>query len=176
MEVDYSQGNWCEGLTSFLADHAYREEKGEGIEDRLESITRYLSYVHKDSAIPLAAFTSASHDQPMAEAKRAVGYNKGALLFHELREKIGRQQFQDGLRRFYADNSGRQANWDDLQKSFEAASGADLGQFFSERLTRNDIPVLGVEDIKIRLCEQWPDSLLQLLQQIRKTIFSRRTD
>ncbi len=48
VEVDYSQGNWCEGLTSFLADHAYREEKGEGIADRLESITRYLSYVHKD--------------------------------------------------------------------------------------------------------------------------------
>ncbi len=56
VEVDYSKGIGAEGLASFLADHAYREEKGEGAEDRKESITRYLSYVHKESAIPLSVF------------------------------------------------------------------------------------------------------------------------
>lgn len=149
VDVDYSQGNWCEGLTSFLADHAYREGKGEGIADRLESITRYLSYVHKDSAIPLAAFNSASHNQPLAEAKRGVGYMRGALLFHELREKIGAKTFGDGIRRFYIENYGKHATWDDLKTSFEAATGSDLGTFLSERLERNYIPDLSVEDIKV---------------------------
>ncbi len=148
VEVDYSKGNWCEGLTSFLADHAFREKKGEGVANRLESITRYLSYVHKESTIPLAAFTSASHNQPMAEARRAVGYDRGALLFYELREKIGRQSFNQGLQRFYADNIGRQASWEDIQKSFATASGINLTDFFSERLKRNDIPALAVEDIR----------------------------
>jgi uncharacterized iron-regulated protein len=165
VEVDYSQGNWCEGLTSFLADHAFREEKGEGVADRLESITRYLSYVHKESAIPLAAFTSAGHNQPRAEARRAVGYERGALLFYELREKIGSQAFRDGLRRFYTNNNGKYATWKDLQKSFEASSGTDLEAFFSERLIRSYIPELGVEDIKIEHVNSNIHLSFNLLQQ-----------
>lgn len=149
VEVDYSGGNWCEGLTAFLSDHAYREEKGEGVVDRNESITRYLSYVHPDSAIPLAAFTSASHHQAMAEAKRAVGYNRGALLFHELRAKIGTPAFTEGLREFYAANRDRAASWDDLRQSFSGTAGVDLDGFFNERLTRTDIPELAVEDIAV---------------------------
>ena len=164
VEVDYAKGNWCEGLTSFLADHAFREQKGEGISDRLESITRYLSYVHKDSALSLASFTSASHNQPMAQAQRAVGYDRGALLFYELREKIGRQPFTQGLRRFYLDNVGRQASWEDLQKSFAAASGLDLTNFFSERLQRSDIPALAVENIRTDEVSGTPSLSFDLLQ------------
>lgn len=164
VEVDYSQGNWCEGLTSFLADHMYREEKGEGIADRLESITRYLSYVHKDSSIPLASFTSASHNQPLAKAKRAVGYTRGALFFHELRQKIGNRPFYEGIRLFYNNNNGRRATWSDLQKSFETVSGSDLGAFFSERLNRNDIPELDVENIKIQHSPAGPVLSFNLLQ------------
>ncbi len=149
VEVDYSGGNWCEGLTAFLADHAYREELGEGVADRNESITRYLSYVTKDLALPLRTFTSASHNQALAEAKRAVGYNRGALLFHEVREKIGYQAFSDGLRRFYADNRGRKASWDDLRQSFSAAAKTDLDNFFDERLERADIPELAVDDVAV---------------------------
>jgi len=168
VEVDYSQGNWCEGLTSFLADHAFREEKGEGVADRRESITRYLSYVQKESAIPLAAFTSAGHNQPMAEARRAVGYERGALLFYELREKIGSQAFLGGLRLFYTNNNGRYAGWKDLQKSFEAASQADLETFFSERLTRSYIPELSVEDIKIEHVKSNIHLSFNLLQQSKE--------
>jgi aminopeptidase N len=168
VEVNSSQGNWCEGLTSFLADHAYRKEKGEGVADRLESITRYLSYVHKDSAIPLADFRSASHNQPLAEAKRAVGYERGSLLFQELREKIGFKHFEDGLRRFYIENYGKQTTWDDLKLSFEAASGANLGAFFSERLLRNYIPELSVEDIKIEYPADQTILSFKLLQKSEK--------
>lgn len=165
VEVDSSQGNWCEGLTAFLTDHAFREEKGEGVADRLESITRYLSYVHKESAIPLAAFTSAGHNQPMAEARRAVGYNRGALLFYELREKIGKKAFADGIRLFYADYNGKKASWSDLQKSFTTISGRDLDRFFSERLTRSDIVDLGVEGIKIDYAQNTPLLSFTLIQQ-----------
>ncbi len=164
VEVDYTKGNWCEGLTSFLADHAFREQKGEGVADRLESITRYLSYVHKDSAIPLAAFTSASHNQPMADARRAVGYDRGAFLFYELREKIGRQPFAQGLHQFYKNNIGRQASWEDVKKSFAVASGANLADFFAERLSRNYIPSFAVEDIRTEYANGTPTLSFDLLQ------------
>jgi uncharacterized iron-regulated protein len=165
VEVDLSQGNWCEGLTAFLTDHAFREEKGEGKADRLESITRYLSYVHKESAIPLASFTSASHNQPLAEARRAVGYIRGALLFYELREQIGKKAFADGIRLFYADYNGKQASWSDLQKSFTMTSGRDLDRFFTERLTRSDIAELDVEDITIDYARNKPLLSFTLVQR-----------
>ena len=149
VEVDSTGGNWCEGLTAFLSDHTYREEKGEGLADRNESITRYLSYVTPKSAIPLGAFTSASHAQALAETKRAVGYNRGALFFHELREKIGRPALSEGLRHFYAANRGRKASWNDLRESFAVAAKTELDTFFAERLERADIPALAVENIAV---------------------------
>ncbi|MFW2365710.1 MAG: ChaN family lipoprotein [Desulforhopalus sp.] len=149
VQVDDSEGNWCEGLTAFLADHAYRQEKGEGVDDRRESITRYLSYVNDNTAISLNDFGSASHQQPMADARRAVGYNRGALFFHELREKIGGELFSTALRTFYDEYRGRPAGWTQLQNSFEQVSGIDLTSFFQERLTRTDIPRLAAENIRI---------------------------
>ena len=149
VQVDYSEGNWCEGLTTFLSDYAFREEKGEGAAGRNESITRYLSYVPKHSDITLKSFTSADHAQSMAEAKRAVGYNKGALLFHELREKIGRSAFSEGLRFFYSTYHDQQATWSNLQQSFAKAGNQDLRAFFSERLERADIPELAVENVAV---------------------------
>lgn len=147
--VDYNGGNWCEGLTAFLSDHAYREEMGEGLADRIESITKYFSYVTEDKAIPLQAFSSASHSQEMAETKRAVGNNRGALLFHELREKLGGQTFGEGLRLFYAKYRDRKASWNDLQQSFALAANIELAPFFKERLERTDVPNLAVEKVEV---------------------------
>ncbi len=149
VEVDYAGGNWCEGLTAFLSDHALREEKGEGVADRKESITRYLSYVTPNSAIPLSAFASTSHAQAMAESKRAVGYDRGALFFYELRERIGASAFSQGLRHFYAANRGRKATWNDLRKSFATAATSELDAFFAERLERTDIPALAVDNVVV---------------------------
>ena len=28
--VDYGRGNWCEGLTAYMADHLFAEQRGEG--------------------------------------------------------------------------------------------------------------------------------------------------
>lgn len=165
VEVDFARGNWCEGFTAFLADHAYREESGEGVADRKESITRYLSYVSEDSAIPLAEFSSASHDQAMAEAKRAVGYNRGALLFHELRYKIGQEAFRAGVRSFYADYNGHKAGWPEMEKSFATAAGTDLTRFFDERLERRDIPDIAVKNIEIKTRDHRPVLAFTLLQQ-----------
>jgi len=135
------------------------------VADRTESITRYLSYVHENTSIPLAEFSSASHNQAMAEARRAVGYDRGALLFHELRDKIGREAFHRGLQNFYADYNGRTAGWPELEKSFAAAAGTDLTRFFGERLERRDIPDLAVKDIEIRTEDHRPVLAFTLLQQ-----------
>lgn len=160
VEVDAHGGNWCEGLTAFLSDHRYREERGEGIADRHESIIRYLSYVGDDLAIPLQAFVSADHHQQLAEARRAVGYQRGALLFHELREKIGPVAFRQALRHLVRDFHFQPASWKDLEKRFSDAAAQNLGAFFQERLSRADIPDLAIADVAVAaLASDWQLSL-----------------
>mgnify|MGYP000123812548 CR=1 FL=1 len=147
VEVAYEQGNWCEGLTSYLADHAFRADAGDGPGYRKEALLNYQSYVHGDNRMPLAAFTNASHNQPMAKARRAVGYSRGMMLFHELRMRLGDEPFFEGIRSFYQEFEGKTASWHDLRDVFSTTSGQDLSRFFNERLTRDDMPALAVEDI-----------------------------
>jgi len=164
VDVDYSRGNWCEGLTSYLSDYSYRTKKGQGSQARKEAISTYLSYVHDDTVIPLEKFDSASHNQQFAKARRAVGYTRGALLFHELKKKIGSQPFSRAIRLFYSENKGKKASWEDLQKSFEAASGQKLERFFQERLEQTEIPSLQVKDAEIGSIENRPVLSFTLLQ------------
>jgi len=165
VEVDYREGNWCEGLTSYLADHSYRAEKGDGVQDRKEAITSYLSHVNQNTVIPLKEFSSASHNQPLARARRGVGYTRGALLFHELKEKIGDQPFREAIRLFYKENSGQEASWTDLRESFETSSGLDLNTFFHERLNSTEIPSLRVEGVEINSHNNKPVLSFTLIQQ-----------
>jgi len=163
--VDYTTGNWCEGLTSYLADHSNRAERGEGVNARKEIITNYLSYVHEENKISLSDFYSAGHNQRAARAVRAVGYGRGALLFHELKEKIGAESFNNGVRLFYAANKDKKASWKDLQKHFEASSKVKLGVFFAERLQRNDIPSLGIGKTAVSYMNDKPVLSFSLIQQ-----------
>ena len=39
--VDGASGNWCEGLTAYLADHLIREGQGRGAEYRLDTLKKY---------------------------------------------------------------------------------------------------------------------------------------
>ena len=142
-------GNWCEGLTSYLADFSYAADTGEGALHRKNSLLNYQSYVHQDTAIPLQDFHSASHNQPMAKAVRAVGYNRGAMLFHQLRGLLGPEDFFLGIRYFAENWKGREASWDDIQTAFEKVSSQNLSTFFNEQLSRTDQPQLTVTDVSV---------------------------
>jgi len=148
INVRSDSGNWCEGLTSYLGDYAYAEDKGRGAAHRKESIINYLSYVSPQNAIPLGDFQSASHNQPMAQAIRAVGYNRGAMLFHELRGVVGPEPFSKGLRQLYQKHRGQELSWEEIKASFEQSSNQDLREFFQERLTHPDIPDLSISNIQ----------------------------
>ncbi len=142
IEIHEQSGNWCEGLTSYLADFSYAAEKGEGAAHRKNSLLNYRSYVHSGSAIAMKDFRSASHNQPMAKAIRAVGYNRSAMFFHQLRGLLGPEDFTLGIRLFVSTHEGNNASWDDIQTAFETVSQRDLSSFFSEQLTRTDLPSL----------------------------------
>ncbi|MFA7383677.1 MAG: ChaN family lipoprotein [Desulfurivibrionaceae bacterium] len=145
VDVDPAQGNWCEGLTTYLADQAFAAEAGTDTTFRKQQLITYQSYVGADNTMAIKDFSGAgSHLASGNKAARAVGYEKTSMVFHMLRREIGDPAFYAGLRDFYARFRHQQAGWQDLAASFSNSAGRDLVQFFSQWLNRTDLPRLQI--------------------------------
>jgi uncharacterized iron-regulated protein len=143
--VDASQGNWCEGLTTYLADHAFAAGKQADGGFRKQQLINYQSYVGQDNTEALKDFNGTdSHVASGDKANRAVGYDKGSMVFHMLLQEIGDAPFYAGLRDFYARFRNQQATWQDLAASFSKSSHQNLDPFFSQWLNRPDLPRLAL--------------------------------
>ncbi len=139
---DYARGNWSEGLTTFMADYAYRERDGAAA-----ARAARLAWLRDFAAMPAAddrtldQFAVRHHG-----ASQIVGYDKSAMLFFMLRNSIGKDAFDHGLRDFWSRYRFRIASWDNLRGAFERASGKNLCAFFSQWLTRTGAPALRIAD------------------------------
>jgi len=150
------EGNWVEGLTTYLADQSFAADKGEGAKYRKEQLVKYQSYVRPEMDLVLRNFSNVGHDDKAGQPVRAVGYNKSSMFFHMLRNKIGPEVFTESLRDFYKRAKFKSAGWSDLRTSFESISGLDLKDFFSQWLDRNDVPALSIEQPEIINKEGYP--------------------
>ncbi len=149
IDISADSGNWAEGLTTYLADMFYRSQAGQGSQSRKEAIQHYQSYID-ESTPSLDQFRGAGHERRANQAIRAVGYQKSAMLFHELSIRVGEDVFYRGIKDFYRRYKGEAASWQNLQMVFEELSGQNLKVFFSQRLSRNDLPLLGADNISIK--------------------------
>ena len=133
---DYSKGNWSEGLTTFMADYFYKEQESAAAarEMRLAWL-RDFAAVPLDARRPLAEFRSRTHG-----AAAAVGYGKSAMVFVMLRDLIGDDAFNRGIRAFWNRHRFRTASWDDLRVAFEASADRPLRAFFAQWLERSGGP------------------------------------
>ncbi len=113
--VDYESGNWCEGLTAYLADHLIAEQRGTGDEYRRSTLQKYRDYVKEGRDFPLTAFRSRE-----SASTEAVGYGKALMAYHMLRLSVGDDAFRKGIARFYRDFKGKRASFADFQKTMEA--------------------------------------------------------
>ncbi len=136
--VDYARGNWCEGLTTYMADYALAAERGpdEARDMRLRWL-RDFAALPPDQDYPVTAFTAKTHD-----ADQVIGYNKVAFIFHMLKREIGADAFNEGIREFWKNQRFQRAGWADLRVAFETASGRDLATFFDQWLNRSGAPSL----------------------------------
>lgn len=144
-----SGGNWCEGLTSYLADQSFARDMDQGTEYRKHQLLQYEAFVHPDNTMPLSGFSGAGDNQPMAKAIRAIGYDKGSMIFHMLSKEIGEDAFFQGLKELYVHKKNQRASWQDLEQAFSRAAGKDLQPFFSQWLKRTDIPKLNIEQVSV---------------------------
>ncbi len=143
--VDYETGNWCEGLTAYMADHLIKEQRGQGDGYRRDTLQKYRDYVAAGLDFPLSEFR-ARH----SSATEAVGYGKTLMVFHMLRQRVGDDAFRRALARFYRDFRGKKASFADLRAAFEAVVEEDLASFFDQWVTRPGAPALAVAVAGVR--------------------------
>ncbi len=143
--VDYGRGNWCEGLTAYLADHLIQEQRGKGDEYRRSTLQRYRDYVKDGRDFPLTEFRSRH-----SAATEAVGYGKALMGFHTVRRTLGDETFRKVLRRFYQEYRGKKATFDDFRKTAEAVTGKDLRLLFEGWVTRPGAAELALAAVKVR--------------------------
>jgi uncharacterized iron-regulated protein len=159
------EGNWAEGLTTYLADQSFAADEGRGTTYRKEQLVKYQSYVRPDMDLILRNFSNVGHGNMKGQPIRAVGYNKSSLFFHMLRNKVGPDVFRAALQDFYKRSTFKTAGWSALQTSFESISGIDLEDFFSQWLDRNDVPELVVQQPEIINKDGYPVLHFNIVQK-----------
>ncbi|MGF1613011.1 MAG: M1 family metallopeptidase [Gammaproteobacteria bacterium] len=143
--VDYTAGNWAEGLTSYLADHLVQEQRGQAVTYRRDTLQRYTHYVQDARDFPLTAFR-ARHSAPT----EAIGYGKTLMLFHMLRQQLGDANFIQGLRDLYRQHQFQETDFRQVLESFETGSLEPLDGFFEQWVERTGAPSLRVSAARAR--------------------------
>ena len=131
--VDSSQGNWSEGLTAYVADYRFKEMKSyEAARDhRRQWLRNYSTLVSPQNDFALERFQS--RYDPVT---RTIGYDKGAMIFHMIRQTLGEESFWGALRDIYRTRLFRRTSWSDLQKAFETRGKQSLQDFFDQWVYR----------------------------------------
>ena len=144
--VDYDSGNWCEGLTSYCADYYYREMESEEAArlHRRDLLRDYVDYVNETTDFPLVEFTSRT-----TPGSRAVGYGKAAMVFHQVRRRMGDELFFKALRRVIDEKQWEITSWDDFRIAFEKEGDLRLGRFFDQWLTQPGAPTLHLASVEV---------------------------
>ncbi|HPE58040.1 MAG TPA: M1 family aminopeptidase [Bacteroidales bacterium] len=142
--VDMQSGNWCEGITAYMADHLMKEQQGQGAEYRQTTLQKFTDYVNSENDFPLVDFRSRNNS-----AEEAIGYGKCLMMNHMLRKEVGDKLFTEAYRDFYEKHKFTIASYHDIQSSFEAVSGLKLQAFFDQWTLRKGAPDLKLENHQV---------------------------
>lgn len=142
--VNSNKGNWCEGLTAYMADHLMKEQQGQGGEYRRNTLQKFTDFVNESNDFPITKFRSRHNS-----AEEAIGYGKVSMLFDMLRYRFGDDVFRKAIAKFNKENKFRYASFDDIQKSFEEVTAKKLDNFFDQWLLRTGAPTLKLTNVTV---------------------------
>ena len=140
------EGNWVEGLTTYLANYYYDELSGtpaQARDLRRMLLFGYAAYVKPDEDYPVRAFTHKSDQKD-----NAIGYQKAAMVFHMLRRELGDEAFWLAIRRLVTEYGARYAGWAEVEQVFSHTAATDLRWFFSQWIDRAGAPIVHIEDAR----------------------------
>lgn len=142
--VDFDRGNWCEGLTAYMADHLFAEQRGESAVYRRSTLKKFTDLVSTDVDFPLVEF----HSRHSASSE-AVGYGKSLMLFHMIRRSVGNEKFLEGMTEFYRQQQFKRTSFGDFASAFSTVGAGDWSDFVEAWTTRSGAPTLEISDVQI---------------------------
>jgi hypothetical protein len=142
--VEFENGNWCEGLTAYMADHLFAEQRGEGATYRRATLKKYTDMVSAGEDFPLSDFGSRE-----SAASEAVGYGKSLMLFHMARRAVGDEAFLAALSLFDREHRFSRASFSDLADAFTDETGGDWVPFVEEWVKRTGAPRIEIREARV---------------------------
>jgi len=140
--VDPRDGNWGEGLASYMGNYYGYVLDGDeqGARKQRRNQSNFLSTIEPEEDKPLGTFGLDDG------AGAGIGYQKAASVFHMLERKIGRDAMFAALRRLTAERMGEFASWEHLQQLFEQEADVELDAFFAQWVRSAGAPLLELTD------------------------------
>jgi hypothetical protein len=140
---NYHEQWLSEGFAQYFAAVYAERSRSPGV---FEGIIRAMSRwaVETSDQGPVYLGYRLGHIKNDGRIRRAVVYNKGAMVLHMLRRLVGDDVFFRALRRFYDENRFQKAGTDELRIVFEAEAGMVLSRFFEEWIYGSDLPAVSV--------------------------------
>ena len=143
--IDYTRGSWAQGLVTYCADY-YKQESEDSVaarEYRYEMLKDYKSFASRQNEKPLNEFIDRT-----TTVSRVIGYDKAAMVYHQLRKMVGDSIFFHSLKSFYSEYCYKQASWNDLQRYFEENNDSNLNWFFDQWLDQSGAPLINIGDVE----------------------------
>jgi len=142
--VNFEKGNWCEGLTAYMADHLFAEQRGEGATYRRATLKKFTDMVSAGEDFPLSEFGSRH-----SAASEAVGYGKSLMLYHMARRAVGDEAFLAALSLFDREHRFTRASFSDIADAFTDETGGDWVPFIEEWVERTGAPKLEIREARV---------------------------
>ncbi|MFO0594113.1 MAG: M1 family aminopeptidase [Myxococcaceae bacterium] len=140
---DWPHGWLNEGFATY--SEVLWKEESEGVDEadhtRKEDLDSYLSEVADRYARPIVA---RKFDAPIDLFDRHL-YEKGGLVLHELRKRLGDEDFFAAIREYVEDHAGGNVETVDLARAIELTTGRNVDRFFDEYVFRAGHPQLKVD-------------------------------
>ena len=147
--VDAAGGNWCEGLTTYVADYLSKEEHSfeEARDYRLRTLENYTLLAAGAQDFPLSTFRSRYNP-----ASQAIGYGKAMFVFHMMRLWIGDKAFWAALRDIYAERLYQRTGWGHFMDAFAEKGGLrrdEVRTFHDQWITRPGALQLAMDSLRV---------------------------
>ncbi len=145
--VDYNRGNWCESLTVYQADYAYKKDRSlEAAKAYRKNILKqYRSYIRKGNDFPIRQFQARS-----SPGTRTIGYNKAMMVFHYLEQLVGEEAFLTTVRDIYGRYRGQAIAWEEWMAGFQRHTRQKLDFIIPEWIDRAGAPQLALKVLEIQ--------------------------
>ncbi len=150
VQVDSIEGNWAEGLTTYVADHLYKEQQSpaDGRSYRYKVLRDYASLVNNDNEFPVNRFV-----RRYDKASQSIGYGKAAMIFHMARQQVGEEAFWRALKKVYHSKRFARASWNDFARHLGTEANQNLAPFFEQWLVRTGAPSLALDNMALQKVE-----------------------